>query len=120
MNRCGKARECSRCWIKDNQNGCPYTPNFVAREVKRIAEDKARYMLSMVGNALVEAAEKQIPMPLRRHAKLLVFPRSNNSLFGFPSKKYFCQRCNEEIVKFDGGEINFCPHCGQKLWWPKN
>lgn len=68
----------------------------------------------------LRAAEKQIPMPLRTHAELLPFRNFNNSRCYLCLKNYFCQNCNKKILRFEGYGIKFCPHCGQKLWWPKN
>lgn len=68
----------------------------------------------------LHAAEKQIPMPLRTHAELLPFRNFNDSCCCLCVKSYFCQNCNKKILKFEGYGIKYCPHCGQKLWWPKN
>ena len=132
-NRCGDAQKCDRCWIKDKDKGCPYTPNFVAREVKRIAESKARYMMEIVGKAFVEAAEKQIPMPVKIKTSLegdfSGWWNTDGTYHVSVHYNAYCQNCGEKVdygVKGMGAgfehseEEQYCKFCGQKLWWPKN
>ncbi len=86
----------------------------------KILEDK---------NSLLEAAMKQQPMPV----KIVVFEAGmckHTTLFGlfmpaifYIKREYQCPRCGKGLRKDPMSYVekrqkpNYCPCCGQNLWW---
>lgn len=95
-------------------------------------KNRARYALGMVGNALVEAAEKQIPMPVKIKTSLEGnFSGWRNTDGTYHVSVHYearCQNCGRKVEYGVKGmdfyahnkDEQYCQFCGQKLWWPKN
>lgn len=66
----------------------------------------------------LQALEKQIPMPLKVCVKPCCFPIEGKTFY-FCTKRNYCQNCGDRIfTTANGRRPEYCPHCGQKLWWP--
>lgn len=66
----------------------------------------------------LQAIEKQMPMPLKVYVQPFLL-KADGKAVCFLSKKRCCQKCGGRVFKtLDGKKIKYCPHCGQKLWWP--
>ena len=83
----------------------------------------------IVDNIDVDKALKlQQPMPVKT---IVVHPRKLSFFWEDDGKPtvffernvlYYCQCCGELIADESGGvpiNTNYCPNCGQKLWWNK-
>lgn len=67
---------------------------------------------------ILQAIEKQMPMPLKVYVQPFLLKAEGKAVY-FLSKKRCCQNCGGRVFKtLDGKKIKYCPHCGQKLWWP--
>ncbi len=79
----------------------------------------------------LDGIKKQMPMPVKVTVIKTKFEKHEVALgFFFPAvfdidKHYQCPKC-QKVVSEDlsyhidkGDRPNYCPHCGQKLWWSK-
>lgn len=92
-----------------------------------IPGDKDRLLEAIELN--MEAAVKQQPMPVKVVVVKAEMYKHKITLGCFMpaifciNKEYQCPMCGEVVREelsyyIDKGQkLNYCPHCGQKLWW---